>query len=313
MQKTYQQSIDFKSLLVLILTPLITIIFVPYYAILYGFIWIDWLWFIFFMIATGLSITMGYHRLWSHRAYKAHFSIKIFFILFGAAALQSSIIKWSSDHRKHHQFVDDQIRDPYAATKGFWYSHITWMFRDLPPEISKIENVDDLKQEKIILLQHRYYIPIAIFMCLILPTLIGIFYGRPGASLLLSGLLRLVLNHHFTFFINSLAHIWGTQTYSDENTARDNPLLSFLTYGEGYHNFHHKYPGDYRNGIKWYDFDPSKWIVCFFSKIGLTYSLKFTSKPMIEASKACMELKYAQTKLKKKKNLSNIIFLQWLI
>ena len=307
MRTAHKQPIDLKSVLVLTLTPLAAIIFIPYYAIFHGFIWMDWFWFGFFMIATGLSITMGYHRLWSHRAYKAHPILKIFFMLFGAAAIQNSIIKWSSDHRKHHRFVDDKIRDPYAATKGFWYSHITWMLRDLPTAVGKIEHVSDLEKDKIVSFQHRYYVPIAVFMCVILPMMIGATYGHIGGCLLLAGLLRLVLNHHFTFFINSLAHIWGKQRYSDENTAKDNPLLSLVTYGEGYHNFHHKYPGDYRNGIKWYDFDPSKWLVSLFSKLGLTYDLKSTPKPVIEAAKASMQLKHAQTKLNKKKSQQRYI------
>jgi len=131
MEKT-KKNIDYKSLIILVSTPIAAIFLVPYYAFVHTFCFMDWAWFIFFMISTGLSITMGYHRLWSHCSYKANILIRVFFMLFGAAALQNSIIKWSSDHRKHHKFVDDKDRDPYAATKGFWYSHILWMFRKPP-------------------------------------------------------------------------------------------------------------------------------------------------------------------------------------
>jgi len=223
-------------------------------------------------------------------------------MLFGAGALQNSIIKWCSDHRKHHRFVDDKEKDPYAATKGFLYSHITWMFRDLPANVGKIENVADLQKDKIVAFQQKYYILIAVFMCAILPMIIGATYGSIGGCFLLAGLLRLVLNHHFTFFINSFAHILGKKTYTDENTARDNPLLSLVTYGEGYHNFHHKYAGDYRNGVKWYDFDPSKWIIFLSSKIGWATGLKRTSKAVIEAARANMQMKSAQKKLNKKRS-----------
>jgi stearoyl-CoA desaturase (delta-9 desaturase) len=295
-------SMDLKSLIVLTLTPVVSIVFIPYYAVNYGFSLSDWLWFSFFMVSTGLSITAGYHRLWSHRAYKANSILKVFFMLFGAAALQNSIIKWSSDHRDHHRFVDNKELDPYAATKGFWYSHFTWMLRDSPNNCSRTENITDLKKDKIVMFQDRYYAIIAIFMCFGLPGIIGAVYGSIGGCLLLSGFLRLVLNHHFTFFINSLAHIWGKQLYSDETTARDNPILSLFTYGEGYHNFHHKYAGDYRNGVKWYDFDPSKWVIYLLSKIGCTYDMKTIPKPMIEAAKASMQLKYTQVNLDKKRS-----------
>ena len=294
--------LDFKSILVLVLVPIIAMFSIPYYAFKYGFSFFDWLWFAFFMVSTGLSITAGYHRLWSHRSYKANLCLRIFFMLFGAAALQNSIMKWSFDHREHHRFVDDKKKDPYAATKGFWYSHFTWMLRKSPKNKNQEKNITDLKRDYIVVFQDKYYSFIAVFMCFILPMLIGVTYGSTMGCLLLSGVLRLVLNHHFTFFINSLAHTWGRQVYSDENTARDNPILSLFTYGEGYHNFHHKYAGDYRNGVRWYDFDPSKWLIYLSSKAGWTRGLKRTPKPVIEAEKASMQLKCVQTNLKRKRS-----------
>jgi stearoyl-CoA desaturase (delta-9 desaturase) len=284
-----RKNIDYKSFIVLVFTPIAALFLVPYYAIVHKFCSTDWIWFIFFMVSTGLSITMGYHRLWSHCSYKANILIRAFFMLFGACAIQNSIIKWCSDHRNHHKFVDNKKMDPYAATKGFWYSHILWMLKKSSSPIKSFENVQDLKRDPLVVFQDRYYIFIAIFMCVILPMIIGATYDHTMGCLLLAGLLRLVLNHHLTFFINSLAHIWGRQKYSSGNTSKDNILLSFFTYGEGYHNFHHKYPGDYRNGIRWYDFDPSKWFVFLFSFIGWTYNLKITASPIIEAAKATME------------------------
>lgn len=305
-----KRPLDWKSILVLGLTPLTAAILIPLYWVYYGFSWVDWMVFGLFMIFTGLSITAGYHRLWSHRAYKANKALSIFFMLFGAGALQNSILKWSSDHRKHHKDIDDPVKDPYAATKGFWYSHILWMFRHLPEDVAKIEYVNDLKKDKIVMFQHRYYVPLAVFMCFILPMLIGATYGSIIGCFLLAGLLRLVLNHHFTFFINSLAHFWGKQTYTDENTAKDNPVISLVTYGEGYHNFHHKYAGDYRNGVMWYDFDPTKWLIAGAAKIGWASDLKMTSKAEIEAARANMQYKNALKKLSKPSYLEKAMQLE---
>jgi stearoyl-CoA desaturase (delta-9 desaturase) len=109
--------------------------------------------------------------------------------------------------------------------------------------------------------------------------------------------LRLVLSHHFTFFINSLAHIWGSQPYTDQNSARDNGILAFLTYGEGYHNFHHIFEYDYRNGIRWWQFDPTKWLIKSCSWFGLTRNLKVCPEDRIVKAKALMQLKRAQAKV----------------
>jgi stearoyl-CoA desaturase (delta-9 desaturase) len=286
-----------KSIIVLIGSPILALIFVPWYAFSVGFTAGDWIFFGAAMIATGVAITAGYHRLWSHKAYKANFVIRLVLMLLGSATLQNSVIKWASDHRKHHRFVDDKEKDPYAATRGFWFSHFGWMLRFGSDDVERIENVDDLYADKLLAFQHKYYTPLAVFTCFGVPMLIGWAYGSILGGLLLAGLLRLVLNHHFTFFINSLAHVVGKRPFSDQNTARDNALVSLVSYGEGYHNFHHKFAGDYRNGIHWYDFDPSKWLISSCSKMGWTRDLKRTPKQIIEAAQAKVQFSTAQEKL----------------
>jgi stearoyl-CoA desaturase (delta-9 desaturase) len=118
---------------------------------------------------------------------------------------------------------------------------------------------------------------------------------------LLAGILRLVINHHFTWFINSLAHMWGTQPYTDENTARDNPLLAFVTYGEGYHNFHHIFQNDYRNGVKWWQFDPTKWLIAALSAMGLAENLKRVPDLWIHRAQLAMQFKRMEAALEKRR------------
>ncbi len=286
---------NWKAILVLSITPALTAVLLPLYAYYVGFSIADWLTFSVFMILTGLSITAGYHRLWSHKTYSTNLFFRVLYMLFGSAALQNSVFKWASDHRKHHIHVDDNNKDPYSASRGFIYSHIGWMlFKNRKSEV--YDNINDLKKDKILRFQHKYYPVIALFMCFGIPALIGWSYGSILGCVLLAGLLRLVLNHHFTFFINSLAHIIGSRPYSTKNSARDNPLLSLVTYGEGYHNFHHKFAGDYRNGVKWYDFDPSKWIIALSSKFGWAWNLKITPKPIIENAKLQVQYQKFQDK-----------------
>jgi stearoyl-CoA desaturase (delta-9 desaturase) len=132
----------------------------------------------------------------------------------------------------------------------------------------------DLERDPLVRYQHRYYLPLALAMNVGLPLLLGWANGDILGMLLLAGVLRLVISHHVTFFINSLAHIWGSQPYTDDNTARDNAVVALLTYGEGYHNFHHMFAHDYRNGVRWWQWDPSKWFITTMRWLGLATNLK---------------------------------------
>lgn len=238
---------------------------------------------VFFYFATGFSITAGYHRLFSHRTYKASSPVKLFFLLFGAATFQNSCLKWSADHRRHHGNVDSD-EDPYNINEGFFYAHIGWV---LLKEDKKYEGIfpKDLLNDKLVMWQHKYYLPLCVFMGLILPGLIGMIFGSFLQGFAIAGLFRVVFVHHATFFINSLCHMVGAQTFSTEHSAKDSWLMAFFTYGEGYHNFHHTFQTDYRNGIKWYHFDPSKWIIWSLHRLGQAHSLKVTAKEDIELAK----------------------------
>lgn len=116
-------------------------------------------------------------------------------------------------------------------------------------------------------------------------------------TFLVAGLLRLVLTHHFTFFINSLCHMFGTRPYTDENTARDNGLLAIVTWGEGYHNYHHYFQYDYRNGVKWWQYDPTKWIIGLLAKVGLASNLKRVDDLTIKHAELTMQFKRAQERI----------------
>lgn len=246
-----------------------------------------------FILATGfcgMSITAGYHRLWSHRAYETHPVIRFIFAIGGAFSIQNSALHWSSDHRIHHKHVDDNDKDPYSAKRGFWYSHIGWMLREYQSHrYHDYKNVRDLQRDPIVMWQHKYYLTLVVLTNFGIPLLIGLLNGDIFGSLLLVGFLRLVISHHVTFFINSLAHMWGSQPYSDKNTAKDNPIVALLTYGEGYHNFHHAFQFDYRNAVKWWQFDPTKWLIKTMSWLGLAKNLKQISEEKIAQSIAAQQ------------------------
>jgi len=252
----------------------------PLFTVLPWYLWTHdvsgwaWFWGVAFLYANGIGITAGYHRLWAHRSYKAHPILKVGYALFGGMAIQNSILIWASMHRIHHQHVDHVDKDPYSAQRGLWYSHIGWMLRDYPSSELDFENARDLKDDKIVMWQHRNYLALILGMNIGLPVLLGLAYGDLWGFVLIAGFLRLVVNHHVTFFINSLAHFWGRQPYTTTNSARDNDFLAFLTYGEGYHNYHHLFQYDYRNGIRWWHYDPTKWLIAACSWLGLAKDLK---------------------------------------
>ena len=253
--------------------PIAALILVPAWGVYHGFDAFQWLWALAFLYLNGLSITGGYHRLWSHKSYEAHPALKWFYALWGAGALQNSILIWSSDHRRHHRYVDDNERDPYSAGRGLWFSHIGWMLREYNTNEPDFSNAKDLQRDPIVMFQDKHYVALTLLMNVGLPLLLGIWHGDIIGTLLLVGLLRLVVNHHVTFFINSLAHYWGSRPYTESNSARDNGFLAFLTYGEGYHNYHHIFQTDYRNGIRWWQWDPTKWMISACSRVGLAKNL----------------------------------------
>lgn len=236
--------------------------------------------FVLSIIIAPLCITAGYHRLFSHRSYEASALVRFFYLLFGSAAFQGSVLEWSSDHRSHHRAVDTD-GDPYNIRRGFFFAHMGWLFRQVPSERFPL----DLWNDPLARWQHQLYVPLAIGMGLILPFGLGTLFGNAWGGFIYGGLLRVVIGQHCTFLINSLSHTLGSRPFNLRNSARDNLLMAFLAYGEGYHNFHHRFQTDYRNGFRWYHWDPTKWLIQAFSFVGLAGNLKRVPHVVIETTR----------------------------
>lgn len=275
MSKNPWKRINWSNFLFLTSTSLLTITVLPVYLWRNGLDWFQVGLFLLFFVATGLSITLGYHRLFSHLSFQASWPVRLFTLLFGAAAFENSVLCWAADHRRHHKFVD-QDDDPYDISKGFFHAHIGWVLFD-GAEPNSLEGVKDLQQDWMVRWQHRYYVLVAVLIGFSLPAYLGwLWDGTTGAvgGFLMAGVARVVFVQHMTFFINSWSHTWGRQTYSARCTARDNAVLAWLTFGEGYHNFHHAFQHDYRNGVKPWHFDPTKWSIWTLHKLGLARQLR---------------------------------------
>lgn len=293
--------LKWSRVLMFALTATVAVTVVPWYGFTHGYSAAAWIWFAVLLYANGLAITTGYHRLWSHKTYDAHWTVRLVLMLFGSMALQNSVLHWAANHRMHHQHVDDNERDPYSAGRGLWFSHIGWMLRSYPSGEADLDTVRDLQKDPIVAFQHRHYLKIALGLNVGLPLALGWLHGDLWGVFLLAGVLRLVVSHHFTFLINSAAHAFGRQPYSDEHSARDNGWLAFLTYGEGYHNFHHQFAHDFRNGIRWWQWDPSKWIIRSLSWVGLTRKLKRTPDVVIQRARLDMQFRRVKVALEHKR------------
>ena len=295
--KTEKAEINWPVTLVLGGTFLAAITIVPWYGFVHGFSGWAWFFFVIFLIAGGIGIGSGYHRLWSHQAYEAHWIMRLYLAIVGGMTIQNSILIWCIRHRFHHRYVDNNDKDPYSIGRGFWFAHVGWMLRDYESGKLDWSVVPDLERDPIVAWQHKYYWPLVLVTNIALPLLLGWMVGDIWGVLLLAGILRLVVSHHVTFFINSLAHMWGSRPYTDENTARDNWFLAIVTYGEGYHNFHHLFQSDYRNGIRWWQYDINKWFIKSCSWLGLASNLKRTSDFRIQRARLSMVFKRAQAKI----------------
>ena len=275
-------SVRWTNSIFLMSTLLITLTAVPAYLWLVGLGWFQATLFLIFFMATGFSITLGYHRLFSHQTFQASWPVRVLTLVFGAAAFENSVLYWAADHRNHHKFVDHDD-DPYDITKGFFHAHIGWMlFRE--QKETTLDGVKDLQKDSLAMWQHRHYIAIAIAVGFVFPALLGLLWGGWTAALgsfLIAGVARVVFVHHMTFLINSFSHTWGHRPYSTRFTARDNAILAWFTFGEGYHNFHHAFHNDYRNGAKPWQFDPTKWCIWLLHKLGLVSRLRQVSSEKI--------------------------------
>ncbi|KLO07101.1 putative stearoyl-CoA desaturase [Schizopora paradoxa] len=237
------------------------------------------------------GITVGYHRLYSHRAFRATLPIRIVLAALGAMGFQGSIKWWCLRHRLHHRFTDDPVHDPYAASRGLFFSHMGWIF--FKPKYEKLDEVDkdDLDNDPVVTFQHTYYVPIAIALGFVMPWLFGALWGDATGSFIWGGLVSRLAIWHCTFCVNSLAHWEGLQPYTDENTSRGNVILAILTCGEGNHNFH-AFPHDFRSGPSKLDWDPSKWIIVALDKLGLAHELNRARDKDIQSALSWMKSKH---------------------
>ncbi|KAL7701448.1 fatty-acid desaturase [Lotmaria passim] len=253
---------------------------------------------VFFYLFNGcLGVTVGYHRLFSHRAYTASTGFQWLCAFAGAGSFEGSAKWWGRNHRIHHRYVDTE-KDPYNALRGFMFSHMGWMIMKQDYSLLGKVDVSDFKYNHVIQFQHKHFFKMAMVSGVILPTVIcGLGWNDWLGGYFYASLAKIVFVHHCTFFINSLAHtnfFGAVQNYSDRHSSHDSFVCALFTFGEGYHNFHHEFAQDYRNGIKWYHYDPTKWVIRAVSFFGIAKNLVRTPNEVIDGNFNKMLLKKAK-------------------
>jgi len=243
--------------------------------------------------ATGVGVTAGYHRLWAHTSYRASLPLQIFLAALGGGAVQGSIRWWARDHRAHHRYTDTS-KDPYNIRKGVLYAHFGWMLMKQDPKFKGRADITDLNESWVVREQHRHYLKVVLIVGLLIPCLIaGLGWNDWLGGLIYPGILRIAVLQQSTFCVNSLAHWLGDQPFDDNHSPRDHLFTALVTFGEGYHNFHHEFPSDYRNAIELWQYDPTKWFIILMKSLGLASDLQTFSANAIEIGR----LQQAQKKL----------------
>ncbi|KZV65543.1 delta9-fatty acid desaturase [Peniophora sp. CONT] len=280
------RNLQWISVAVLTITPSIAI----YGAFTTTLKWQTFAWCVVYYFITGLGITAGYHRLWAHRSYNASPALEYFLAAAGSGAVEGSIKWWSRGHRAHHRYTDTDL-DPYDARRGFWYSHVGWMLIK-PLRRPGVADVSDLSRSAVVKWQHRWYIYLIIAMGFIFPTVVAwLLWNDARGGFFFAGAARLTFVHHSTFCVNSLAHWIGETPFDDKHTPKNHFITALVTVGEGYHNFHHQFPMDFRNAIKWYQYDPTKWFIWVCGQLGLASHLKTFPDNEIKKGVLTMQLK----------------------
>jgi stearoyl-CoA desaturase (delta-9 desaturase) len=231
--------------------------------------------------ALSLGITIGYHRLFTHRAFDAPRAVQAVFAVLGSMAVEGPLLKWVATHRRHHQHSDDE-HDPHSphghgagVLRGIWHAHVGWIFLPDYPALSRY--VPDLAADRVMRTLSRLF-PLWVAVGLMIPALLGglLTLSWTGALLgfIWGGLARIFLVHHLTWSINSVCHIWGTQPFRSHDHSRNNAIFGVLAMGEGWHNNHHAFPTSARHGLRWWEFDASYWVIRAMSLLGLASNVR---------------------------------------
>ncbi len=237
---------------------------------------------------TVIGITVGYHRLYTHRAFEAIAPVRLILAVLGSFALQGPLIQWCAIHRRHHQ-ESDREGDPHSPHQhgngifgfitGFWHSHVGWLFHPDPADMER--SIADLLKDPVARWADKWFWAL-VALGLIIPAGIGLLVHHSWAgavtALLWGGLVRIFIQHHATFSINSVCHVWGSRPFKSSDQSRNNPIFGVVSFGEGWHNNHHAFPTSARHGLRWWQLDLSYLFIKTLQIMGLAWNVRVPSE-----------------------------------
>lgn len=249
-----------------------------------GFSWVDFGLLSGMYVVTGLGITVGYHRLFTHRSFETNRAMQFLLGVSGSMALEGPLLRWAAIHRRHHQYSDAQ-EDPHSPhqqgegirglVSGLWHAHMGWFFQPDPPNLSHY--VKDLRQSSLLRMVSALFL-VWVAVGLLIPAVLGgLLTGTwtgVASGLVWGGLARIFLVHHVTWSVNSLCHLWGAQPFHTGDQSRNNFLFGALGLGEGWHNNHHAFPTSPRFGLRWWQIDVGYWFIHGLSLLGLASTVR---------------------------------------
>jgi stearoyl-CoA desaturase (delta-9 desaturase) len=273
--------------LVIIVVPFLGLAAAPFFLWGWGFTWVDFGLLLGMYLLTALGITVGFHRLFTHRSFETYTWLKVVFIALGSMAVQGPMLKWVAVHRRHHQHSDtpDDPHSPHhhgrglaGLLRGAWHAHIGWFFHRDPDDLTRY--VQDLRKSTALRVASTLFL-LWVALGLVLPAVLGglltLSWAGVWTGLIWGGLVRVFLVHHVTWSVNSACHLWGLRPYRSEDQSRDNVVFGVLALGEGWHNTHHAFPTSARHGLRWWQIDVSYWVIRGLALIGLAWDVRLPS------------------------------------
>ena len=260
---------------------------------------IDWTLLLIFLamyILSGLGVTVGYHRYFTHKSFNAPRPVQFVLGVLGSMAVQGSVLDWVATHRQHHQHSDQEL-DPHSphghgesiagVLRGMWHAHMGWLFDPHPRGMAKY--VKDLQGDRLVRVVSALF-PVWVVLGMLIPAAMGLLLSQTWTGALLGfiwgGLVRIALIHHITWSVNSVCHIWGSRPFRTSDHSRDNVIVGVLALGEGWHNGHHAFPASARHGLGWWKFDASYLVIRAMALVGLASDIRVPSAERIAAKRA---------------------------